>query len=140
MSEGMPKSRFQIETEKHWVDKEDEARHDNAAFDEARSTTFEIKDAGIDVEDSNTTVHQFKSSGHTNEEWNGPELSWSNEKVAKKVHELGGYRQNRSPNDVIIGHGIGTEEFGYMKGTYGLFIFYRKPDGTEYYEFANPPS
>lgn len=37
MSEEMPKSRFQVETEKHWADKEDEARLENTALDVAEA-------------------------------------------------------------------------------------------------------
>ena len=82
---------------------------------------------------------KFKSTGHTHEEWNAPELSWSKAKVVKKIRELKGLQLNGDSDDVIIGHGLGTEEFGFMKGSFGIFTFYRKSHGVEYYHFANPP-
>lgn len=42
MSEGIPKSRFQTETEKKWADTKDEALRDNAALDEAQRKIAEI--------------------------------------------------------------------------------------------------
>ena len=77
----------------------------------------------------------------TQAEWDA--LHMTQEDVEKKIRHLPNaldHHIDNNPEDEVIGHGVGTESSGYMKGSFGIFTFFRKPNGREYYCFAKPPS